>query len=78
MGRPFDARLDMTDARALYCTELVWLSYKQAGIDLLGGHFDDLNLPLVGHGYYILPSSLVNSHWLYQVMILKAENSSGG
>lgn len=78
IGIPFDADLDMTDSHALYCTELVWLSYKLSGIDLLDGQYDYLDIPIVGRGYYILPSSLVDSYWLDQVMILRAENLSGG
>lgn len=78
IGVPFDVSLDMADARSLYCTELVWLSYKEAGIDLLDGHYDNLNVPILGKGVYILPSSLVNSRWLYQVLILKSQNSLGG
>lgn len=78
IGTPFDARLDMSDFSAFYCTELVWFTYKQAGIDLLDGHYEKLNLPILGEGYYILPSSLVDSRWLYQVMIFKADQSSGG
>jgi len=78
IGTPFDANLDMANSDALYCTELVWLSYKLSGIDLMDGHYDYLNVPIVGKGYYILPSSLVNSHWLYRIMIFKAENRSGG
>jgi uncharacterized protein YycO len=78
MGIPFDAQLDMTDSHAFYCTELVWFAYEKAGIDLLDGHYENLNLPLLGEGYYILPSSLVDSRWLHQVMIFKADQSSGG
>ena len=34
MGRPFDASLSLSDHEALYCTELIFVSMRQAGIRL--------------------------------------------
>jgi hypothetical protein len=33
-GRTFDAAFDLQDDTRLYCTELVWRSYRAAGLDL--------------------------------------------
>ena len=33
----FDASFDLTDSSRLYCTELVWMLYRHAGIDLSEG-----------------------------------------
>jgi hypothetical protein len=72
MGTPFDFKFNKDDSSSLYCTELVWLVYKQAGIDLLNGRFSELDLPMLGRGYFILPSDITNSTYLYQVMYLKS------
>jgi hypothetical protein len=32
--KPFDGQFDISNGDRLYCTELVWLAYKRAGIDL--------------------------------------------
>lgn len=34
---PFDAALDLDEPSRLYCTELVWRAYLEAGLDLIGG-----------------------------------------
>ena len=33
-GKEFDGQFDISNDDKLYCTELVWLAYKRAGIDL--------------------------------------------
>lgn len=55
----FDGDFDLDDHRRLYCTELVWLAFRKAGIDLAPAP-DWLNLPLRA-GYYVLPSTLIHS-----------------
>ncbi|MBZ0201246.1 MAG: hypothetical protein K8H86_15340 [Ignavibacteriaceae bacterium] len=62
----FDASLDLKTEDKLYCTELVWKAYKNAGIDLIDGNFDHLNAPL-GSGDYIFPSSLLGSKHLTKI-----------
>lgn len=62
-GVPFDGRFDLATSDALYCTELVWAAYRAAGIDLAGGQFDRLRLPLMP-GEYLLPSRLIASEHL--------------
>ncbi len=55
----FDGDFDLKDHRRLYCTELVWLAFRKAGVDLAPTP-DWLNLPLRA-GYYVLPSTLIHS-----------------
>lgn len=62
---PFDGDFDLRDHRRLYCTELVWLAFRAAGVDLAPTP-DWLDLPLKS-GYYILPSTLIRSGVLVRV-----------
>ncbi|MEZ5563080.1 MAG: YiiX/YebB-like N1pC/P60 family cysteine hydrolase [Gammaproteobacteria bacterium] len=55
----FDGDFDLQDHQRLYCTELVWLAFRKAGIDL-APEPDWLNLPLRA-GYYLLPGTLIRS-----------------
>lgn len=59
----FDEEYNLESDEKLYCTELIWKSYRAAGIDLINGHFDALNIPLY-KGWYILPGSLLDSKLL--------------
>ena len=34
VGRPFDAALSLSNQEAIYCTELIFISMRQAGIRL--------------------------------------------
>ncbi len=61
----FDGDFDLKDHRRLYCTELVWLAFRKAGVDLAPSP-DWLNLPLRA-GYYVLPSTLIHSEALRPV-----------
>lgn len=64
MGRVrYDYDLDSLNPRRLYCSELVWLAYKKAGIDLTDGVLDRVNIPFY-QGRYIMISRLLNSRWL--------------
>lgn len=65
-GRTFDAGFCLDTERELYCTELVWRAYREAGLDLAGGRFDDLSLPLF-HEPCILPSRLQRSPYLRRI-----------
>lgn len=66
---PFDTSFDLHND-TLYCSELVWQVYQQAGIDLINGEFDQLSFPLA-EGAYILPTSLAKSKHLQFVTVLK-------
>lgn len=59
----FDEEYNLESDEKLYCTELIWKSYRAAGIDLINGHFDAMNIPLY-KGWYILPGSLLDSKLL--------------
>lgn len=63
----FDSGFDLKDDSRLYCTELVWKAYLQAGLDLIDSQFDFLNVPLM-KGYYILPGSLLKSRYLKNII----------
>lgn len=61
----FDGDFDLKDHQRLYCTELVWLAFRKAGVDLAPSP-DWLDLPLRA-GYYVLPSTLIRSDVLIPV-----------
>jgi uncharacterized protein YycO len=63
---PFDDEMDLRTTDKLYCTEMVWRAYLEAGLDLVNGKFDRLRIPL-GKEIYLLPSSLTESEWLERV-----------
>ena len=63
---PFDSEFDLSTPDALYCTELVWHVYKMAGVDLVDGNFDALQIPFRS-GEYVLPSTLLKSPHLVRV-----------
>lgn len=73
LGTPFDFDLNKDNGDSLYCTELVWLAYQRAGIELMDGHFSELDLPFLGKGFYILPSDLAGSSYLFKVMTVAAK-----
>lgn len=52
----FDSKFDLKDDSKLYCTELVWLAYKAAGINLIET-YDEVNIPFY-KGDFIYPSNL--------------------
>jgi uncharacterized protein YycO len=66
---PFDKEFNLQNPNSVYCTELVWRAYLGAGIDLVDSKFSRLKIPL-GQEEYLLPSDLLNSHYLdliYQI-----------
>ena len=65
----FDGDFDLKTSDKLYCTELIWCAYLNAGFDLIDGEFDKLLIPL-GKGAYILPSRLTKSRQLQLVCSL--------
>lgn len=56
-GILFDHEYRLNDTTAMYCTEFVWYTYKQAGIDISFGKRTTLNIPMYS-GTYILPSDI--------------------
>lgn len=63
----FDADFNLQTLDAMYCTELVWHAYREAGLDLVDSVFVDLIIPLGDGGPYILPSSLLESPYLTEI-----------
>lgn len=63
---PFDDSFNASDDRALYCTELIWAAYREAGVDLVGSDFVELRTALRS-GSYIFPSTLMKSRWLEEL-----------
>lgn len=57
---PFDDQFDLSLQDRLYCTELVWASYRDAGLDLLA------SFPHAQHSV-LLPSTLAHSRYLREV-----------
>lgn len=69
---PFDRDFDLETPDKMYCTELIWRAYREAGIDLVEGGFDKLSLPFA-HNDYLLPSTLLVSRFLEPLLILNPE-----
>lgn len=69
---PFDSDFDLETPDKMYCTELVWRAYREAGIELAEGTFDKLSLPFA-HDDYLLPSTLQASRFLEPLLILNPE-----
>ena len=67
---PFEDRFDLESQDRLYCTELVWRAYLEAGIDLVDGTFVRLETPF-GTGSYLTLSSLLNSRYLREIKPLE-------
>ena len=62
----FDAFFDLSNSERMYCTEMVWRAYLDAGIDLVEGRFTTVSMPLV-RGAVLLPSTLLGSLYLTEV-----------
>lgn len=58
--RRFDNDFRLETPGELYCTELVWRAFREAGTDLLDGRLARLRLPLRS-GDFVLPSSMTES-----------------
>lgn len=59
-ARPFDHDFDLHTPEKLYCTELVWLAYMNAGVDLRGFSFGT-------ERKYLLPADLIKSGFLRNI-----------
>ncbi len=66
----FDARFDLFEESAVYCTEFVWRAYTHAGLELID--FDSNVLHDSGiYGKVLLPETLSRSVHLTRVMTMK-------
>ncbi|MEJ5369472.1 MAG: YiiX/YebB-like N1pC/P60 family cysteine hydrolase [Bryobacteraceae bacterium] len=65
VGKPFDPELDLASDARFYCTELVWKSYRKAGVDLTAGQRRSL-VGLSDRGDLIAVSDLTGSPLLNQ------------
>jgi hypothetical protein len=59
----FDNQYDLNSDTKLYCTELIWKAYQQAGIDLVQKRLHDINFVIVNKKM-IMPSSIIESKYL--------------
>lgn len=66
-GLDFDDAYDLSTPDALYCTELVWRAYLEAGLDLVDAELDSLTVPLL-QGPYLLPGRLLASRHLRPIL----------
>ena len=66
----FDASFDLRSPDRMYCTELVWRAYNAVDVDLVNNMFDRLSIPLAD-GMFILPSTLLDSPHLEEVLTIK-------
>ncbi len=64
---PFDGALDLENPDKLYCSELIWRAYKEAGLDLLDGQFDKMRFAF-GSRRVIYPGSLVRGQAVQPVL----------
>ena len=60
INTPFDSDFNLDDDSKLYCTELVWKCYLNAGINLTEKIAEDIKIPLK-QGPIILPGTLLKS-----------------
>jgi hypothetical protein len=57
---PFDSAFDLSTPERLYCTEMVWRAYREAGVDLAP-------LQRARGEKYLLPSRLASSPYLQRI-----------
>lgn len=60
INTPFDPDFNLADDSKLYCTELVWKCYLNAGINLTENIVEEIKIPLK-QGPIILPGTLLKS-----------------
>ncbi len=73
---PFDAGFDLATADRVYCTELIWRAYLDAGVDLSDQGLERFDFPFSGQ--YLTPDSLSQSENLepvYQFNQIRAVQS---
>ena len=62
----FDNNYDLVTDAQLYCTELIWKAYKQAGIDLVCSRLRNIGF-IITNKKMIMPSSIIESKLLKKV-----------
>ena len=62
----FDYKFDIKHDNALYCTELIWRAYEQAGIDLSVGEEDFLYDSAI-YGKVLMPARLSRCRYLVKI-----------
>lgn len=70
--RRFDDQFSLATSSRLYCSELVWRAFLEAGVDLVDGHFRHLAIP-IGSREFVLPSSLAGSSHVTLILDSKRE-----
>lgn len=65
-GLPFDSDFDISQQDSLYCTELIWFSFKHFGDELIGS-FDKFKVPLLQSSEFILIGTLQNGKGISEV-----------
>ena len=71
---PFDSEFNLKTKDSLYCTELVWRAYLEAGIDLVDNKFNQLDIPF-NQGLYLLPSGLLSSPYIQEIYLLTLDKA---
>ncbi|GAB4147339.1 MAG: hypothetical protein Fur0015_13390 [Ignavibacteriales bacterium] len=71
----FDDEFDLIDSKKFYCTELIYKSFLNSGMDLTAGKFDTLLIP-IGKNPYLLPRTLYQSSVLVKINPLKERSSN--
>lgn len=56
-GVPFDHNYDLSDTTHLYCSELVWRSFQEIGVDVSNGSRSKINTPGF-RGVHIMPADI--------------------
>ncbi len=62
----FDSNYDLNSEKQLYCTELIWKAFMQAGIDLVENRLKEINL-IVINKKMIMPSSIIQSNLIKKI-----------
>lgn len=69
-GITFDHEYNLDDTLKMYCTELVWHAYMQAGIDITNAQRTQVNFAMF-NGSYIFPSDIYNNDNLVCIQFFK-------
>lgn len=69
----FDTAFDLASPEAIYCTELVWRVYSNAGLDLRAKRAADLQPAMGSLSRFLFPRDLYESSHLRQVLSVKEE-----
>jgi uncharacterized protein YycO len=62
----FDNKYDLKSDTELYCTELIWKAYKQAGTDLVNNRLQEINFLIIKREM-IMPGSIIESELLKKI-----------